>query len=310
MADTIKFKRGAKAKLPSLNYGEPAFVSDEKELYIGTKTGNVKLTSKSEIEELKQKNTELSSQLEQKIDKNGHYDNTESEPFLEASTLGSGSVLHLLAGEGSTAPYVVGIGVDHGTITGVHASVKDSGIGYGLALETTSTDTARGFLGQVLGSGKLIDLVQGTGTGFPMVNIRNPWGGQRDLINLSTHDWEYRVSPTGVLEYWKGGTDEHPQCFIAEKISGSTYEKFILCSANTTQYFATRISASSNYFTIQQCVGTGLGYSNFNWNTILKIRDGNAIGFYGVEPVTRKQITEVTIENIFSALKNLGLVAQ
>ena len=65
MADSIKFKRGAKAKLPSLNYGEPAFVSDEKELYIGTKTGNVKLTSKSEIEELKQKNTELSSQLEQ-----------------------------------------------------------------------------------------------------------------------------------------------------------------------------------------------------------------------------------------------------
>lgn len=69
MADTIKFKRGAKAKLPSLNYGEPAFVSDEKELYIGTESGNIKLTSKSEIEELKKKDTELSSQLEQKTDK-------------------------------------------------------------------------------------------------------------------------------------------------------------------------------------------------------------------------------------------------
>lgn len=267
-----------------------------------------KLTNK--IEDNKTKIEDISGQLDTKITENGHYDNSESKPFLEASTLGSGSVLHLLAGEGSTAPYVVGIGVDHGTITGIHTSVKDGGIGYGLALETTSTDTARGFLGQVFGSGKLIDLVQATGTGYPMVTIRNPWGGQRDLLKMETNEWKYRVTPTGVLEYWKGGTDEHPQCFVAEKISGSTYEKFILSSANTTQYFATRISTSSNYFTIQQCLGTGLSYSNFTWNTILKVRDGNAIGFYGVEPVTRKQITEVTTENIFSALKNLGLVSQ
>lgn len=66
MADSIKFKRGAKTRLPQLNYGEPAFVSDEKELYIGTESGNLKLTSRSEVEELKNKNNELSSQLEQK----------------------------------------------------------------------------------------------------------------------------------------------------------------------------------------------------------------------------------------------------
>lgn len=64
MADSIKFKRGAKAKLPKLDYGEPAFVSDEKELYIGTESGNIKLTSRSEIEDLETKNNELSSQLE------------------------------------------------------------------------------------------------------------------------------------------------------------------------------------------------------------------------------------------------------
>lgn len=49
---TIKLKRGLKQNLPVLNAGEPAFVSDEEELYIGSDTGNKKLTSKAEIEQL------------------------------------------------------------------------------------------------------------------------------------------------------------------------------------------------------------------------------------------------------------------
>lgn len=52
MTNKIKFKRGIKTNLPILSYGEPAFVSDEEELYIGTKTNNIKLTSKSEIEDI------------------------------------------------------------------------------------------------------------------------------------------------------------------------------------------------------------------------------------------------------------------
>lgn len=95
MADSIKFKRGAKAKLPSLNYGEPAFVSDEKELYIGTKTGNVKLTSKSEIEELKQKNTELSSQLEQFVTKDDIINNLTIGGASKALSAEQGKELNL-----------------------------------------------------------------------------------------------------------------------------------------------------------------------------------------------------------------------
>lgn len=57
MGNKIQFKRGRKEQIPTLNYGEPGFVSDEQELYIGTETGNIKLTSKTEI------NT-INSQLE------------------------------------------------------------------------------------------------------------------------------------------------------------------------------------------------------------------------------------------------------
>ena len=54
MGNKIKFKRGSRSKLPQrLAYGEPAFVSDEGELYIGTESGNnIKLTSKSEINKI------------------------------------------------------------------------------------------------------------------------------------------------------------------------------------------------------------------------------------------------------------------
>ena len=54
MAFKIKLKRGTKANLPTLSDGEPAFTTDEKELYIGSSSsGNVKLTRNSEVDQLK-----------------------------------------------------------------------------------------------------------------------------------------------------------------------------------------------------------------------------------------------------------------
>ena len=55
---TIKFKRGVKSKLNNLSYGEPAYISDEGELYIGTENGVEKLTNNKKVKE-------LSSQLAQ-----------------------------------------------------------------------------------------------------------------------------------------------------------------------------------------------------------------------------------------------------
>lgn len=71
----IKFKRGVRTNLPELSYGEPAFVSDERELYIGTEKGNVKLTSKSEIEEINLKLNEFLNHINSFIVAN-NIDNT------------------------------------------------------------------------------------------------------------------------------------------------------------------------------------------------------------------------------------------
>lgn len=43
MANKILLKRGDKSKLPALTQGEPAFVTDTRELYIGTGSGNVNI---------------------------------------------------------------------------------------------------------------------------------------------------------------------------------------------------------------------------------------------------------------------------
>lgn len=53
MANKIQFKRGSSNQIPELAYGEPGFVSDEKELYIGTESGtNIKLTNRKEMENI------------------------------------------------------------------------------------------------------------------------------------------------------------------------------------------------------------------------------------------------------------------
>ena len=43
MANKIKFKRGLKSKLPTLEAGEPAFLTDTRELFVGTGSGNVNM---------------------------------------------------------------------------------------------------------------------------------------------------------------------------------------------------------------------------------------------------------------------------
>lgn len=62
--DTIKFKRGTKNKLDKLSYGEPAYISDEGELYIGTESGVEKITSNKEVKELSSQLAENTSRVE------------------------------------------------------------------------------------------------------------------------------------------------------------------------------------------------------------------------------------------------------
>jgi Major tropism determinant N-terminal domain len=67
MAQTIQFRRGSEANLPSLAPGEPAVTLDTEKLYIGTPQGNVAVPKQEDVEQ-------LSSQMAQKQTIKKHYD--------------------------------------------------------------------------------------------------------------------------------------------------------------------------------------------------------------------------------------------
>lgn len=84
MADIIKFKRGAKERLDILSYGEPAFITDERELYIGTEDGdNQKITRNQEVDLLVAEVELLSTNKKGRILTPKAFGDLEEEPHNE-----------------------------------------------------------------------------------------------------------------------------------------------------------------------------------------------------------------------------------
>lgn len=244
--------------------------------------------------------------------KKGHTDTNGSQPYIELSTLGPAAVLHLLAGSGNTAPYVIGIGVDHGTTTGLVASVKDAGTGVGATLETDATNAARGFFGQVFSAGRLMDLVQGTGSGAPMLNLRNPFGGTRNMSKTEAGSYFERVTADGSRIAWFGD-EASPNYYTIERLTGAKWDKIILAKASSTQYFGTRLFANANHFRIQKSVVTGLDVDAATWSTLIDLQDTNLIGFFGATPVSRRAaippVTDAATSQTASEALRVGMTA-
>jgi len=68
---TIKFRRGAKADLPTLAVGEPAVVNDEKRLYVGGATGVIAIPNQADIAALQEliDGITVDVNIENKVDK-------------------------------------------------------------------------------------------------------------------------------------------------------------------------------------------------------------------------------------------------
>jgi hypothetical protein len=62
MIEIIRFKRGNKANLPSLQLGEPAITQDTNELYVGMTSGNVKIPTQPDLDSV---NTSLAQNTQQ-----------------------------------------------------------------------------------------------------------------------------------------------------------------------------------------------------------------------------------------------------
>lgn len=93
MINKILLKRGNKSSLPVLSNGEPAYIADEKELYIGTASGNVKLTNRNEVQKIMNEGVfykEISGTMSMGLDNSSllrESNNIESDTDVEYSKL-------------------------------------------------------------------------------------------------------------------------------------------------------------------------------------------------------------------------------
>lgn len=79
---TIKFRRGAKATMPTLAQGEPAYTTDESKLYIGSGTKNIELARAEDVQ------TQLSAKANSSHTHDDRY-YTEAEIDTKMSTVNS-----------------------------------------------------------------------------------------------------------------------------------------------------------------------------------------------------------------------------
>lgn len=87
MGQTIQVRRGVKANLPTLNNGELALTTDEKDLYIGTPTGNELIGGKSFSSQLAENVTQINETNQLLAEKANQTDLTETIDNVNATNL-------------------------------------------------------------------------------------------------------------------------------------------------------------------------------------------------------------------------------
>jgi hypothetical protein len=270
------------------------------------------LISKGTFDEL------LSSSFENKVNV-GHtdYNGVSSDnPMIEIGVIGAGAALHLLAGDTMTAPYVLGIGVDHDGKTGQTISVKaDNCTGLGIDLTSTSGPNSVGLYADVIGSGTVIRLAQGGGAHGSLLDLRNDYGGSGNMLSWASANQGYfgKISQDGSIVRTLGVSGQDHQ--LISTVGSSHNESHYHYSGTPNLWFYSGIVSYSNRLVLQQAAPSAIG-SEIPLK-LIELKDGNAIGFYGVEPVTRQVVANTTdvsntatqLNALLSVLRNMGLVA-
>jgi len=245
-------------------------------------------------------------------------DHSGASPYLEKATLGAGALLHLIAGVGSTAPYVVGIGVDEDSSpTGLVVSVKkNSSIGIAPTLESTSGAASTGLLGQTFGPGTLVKLVQGSTATGPLLDLRNDFAGASSLLQwgVGSGDVKGYIGSAGdfVVQY---GASASKNAVRFAPSSGSTQQVHYVYSGSAGLWFSSGIASLSNSMQLQSgAAAAAIGSETLN--NLIELKNGNSLGFYGVTPVTRATVaaaatdaatTQTLANDLRSKLIALGL---
>lgn len=241
----------------------------------------------------------------------GHADFTgTTDPLIEIGNEGATSTFHLLAGSGSTAPYILGIGVDHdNSPTGLVASVKgNASVGIGVSLESTSGPASVGFLGQGFAAGTVMKLVQGSNATGPLLDLRNDYGGAGNLAQWGTGAGDIKgyIGSAGDLVAQYGTAEDRNLIRLAPSAGGAN-QVFYQYTGTPGLWFASAISTSANGLLFQSG-NAPAAIGSETVSTLLQLRNGNQIGFYGATPI-EQQARPATLAEVIAVLAALGLTA-
>jgi len=237
-----------------------------------------------------------------------------STSYLELNNSGSKSSVHLVAASGFSGPYLIGIGVDQSTGVGATVSVKGGGTGIQLNVETTSTSGAFGILGGLLGPGKLVELYKGSQNADSVLSLRGDAGGAGHLLDWGVAD---SANTSGYIDAADGLLTLTNQTYSV----GPSVANFLKLGKNGNeirQYEYTE--TAGQWFSFAQVIESGEwrlksaypntapGAEDANLQTLISVRWGSQMGFFGKTPIARPTGVAVTAAGIHAALVNLGLI--
>ena len=212
-------------------------------------------------------------------------------------------LFHLVLGvDGGGA--LIALGVDYSNGTGLLVSNKADGLGVGLNNEATSTGV--GFHAGNFGTGKLIDLQQGSATAGDLLNLRPYPGATSKLLKWTnaagTVDLGW-IATDGSFHLVGGGQPHE----VAWDL-GSGYTQKIYTDTGSGTWWATALVGSINSL-LFQAGSAAAAKGSETLQTVIEIKGAQRLGFYGATATSKPTGVAVTAAGVHAALVTLGLIA-
>lgn len=218
-------------------------------------------------------------------------------------------------------PYTTGLGAGFNSVFGDSATASgQQGVAYGDGATVGGQGVSIGRSSQAAAGVSVGWSASGTGTGTNVIGL-NAEGGSythshahgRNATVTANNQWVTGSVGYEVTQaYWGGGvTSTTPVDFTMNATGASGTDvaaaNFTIAGGRGTG------SGAGGHLIFQTAAAGGSGSSLNSLSTILELTDDAAIGFYGVTPTTRQVLATgagATVDNVITALQNLGLVSQ
>lgn len=218
---------------------------------------------------------------------------------------GPGYLLHLVAGK-TMGGGLIGIGADGDSGTGLVVSAKGKMTGMGIT--NTATSSGVGFAGGNFGTGLLVKLEKGNAAAGTLLSLRGYPAGKNGILK-----WRNTADTTdlGLIEdggqFNLYGMSGHRTRWD----HGSGFDQRMYNFSGTLgKFWTTAFKASTQSMTFQAGQAAAHAQGAEVMTTLLEIKGGARIGFYGATPVVRPAGVAVTTEAIHASLVALGLIAK